>query len=190
MQLNYYVVLITALHQSDSLIRIYTFLTSIHFCWIFNCLRGHFMNHGMLLRLPCCRKSQLYQRVFCKLLKRTFSTMDRILSVEQTSCSFEMTLMVFICFPSLVNLQNRGLDNVRNLSVLELKLGEILVLNMVVCICRSHIKKNSWPLPTAKSGYMINWEFSSNINMLWIEKAKTGAEITYVRANARSWSVF
>ena len=76
-------------------------------------------------------------------LKGHFLPTDHILSVEQRSCSFEMTLMVFLFFPSLVNLQNRGLDNVRNLNLLELKLGEILVLNMVVCICRSHIKKNS-----------------------------------------------
>ena len=73
-QLNYNVVLITALHQSDSLMHICTFLISIHFCWIFNCLRGHFMNHGILLRLPCCKKGQLHQSIFCKLLKRTFST--------------------------------------------------------------------------------------------------------------------
>ena len=100
-----------------------------------------------------------------------------------------MTLMVFICFPSLVNIQNRGFDNVRNLNLLDLKLGEILVLNMVVCVHKSHIK-NSWDLPTAKPGIWINWEFGSNINMLWIEKLKTGSEITHIRAKARSRGVF
>lgn len=117
------------------------YLVIIGGCWeyalqtfnYYNFLLGLLLSEGSFYQMQdtietaLLWKSQLYQHILCKLLN-TFPPTDQILSFEQASCQFEMTLMLSICFPSLIDLWNRGLKNVKKLSLLDWKPREVLVL--------------------------------------------------------------
>lgn len=92
-------------------LRVQTLTTTI-FCWIFCYLRGHFITCRTLLRLPCCKKVNFISIFSVNSLTGHFPTTDQMLSLEEANCQFEMMLMFFICFPSLIDCEIEDLKNV------------------------------------------------------------------------------